>query len=414
MKISIFSDLHLGYGYNTETENDCFDNAEEAMDKALDSDLIIIPGDIFDTRMPRTDTWARAVHILAKPLFKETTVKLAEATKELKEISKRNLKHLPVIVLHGNHDRKLKGEVNPVEVLEHAGILIYLHLNTIVFEKNGVKVAIHGMSYVPDRYAKDIMDKWNPKPIEGCINILILHQNIEPYVFSPLDLPSLSTSNLPKGFDYIVNGHIHTRTVEKIDGTTLIIAGNTLVTQLEKNESQIEKGITQIDTDSEEKVKFIPLQNNRKFIYEEISLIDGQPSREIIERKLHELVYTRNFSKSPIVKFKIIGKETEVLDQELRYLEKKYSDKAIIKFSKELESPEMTKKIEFLRNLVEQKKSVEEIGLSILKKNLDELKFESDFDFDDIFSILSEGEVDKAFNILLGEQKTLSSVLKLR
>ncbi len=60
----------------------------------------------------------------------------------------------------------------------------------------------------------------------------------------------------------------------------------------------------------------------------------------------------------------------------------------------------------------EQNLSTEEIGLSILKKNLDEFKFETVFDYEDFFKLLSEGEIDNAFNILIGEQKTLTQVLK--
>jgi hypothetical protein len=96
----------------------------------------------------------------------------------------------------------------------------------------------------------------------------------------------------------------------------------------------------------------------------------------------------------------------------LRELERKYYGKAIVVFFKELESLEITEKIEFLRNLREQKLSIEEIGLNLLKKNLDELQFESTFDYEDIFKLLSDGETERAFNILTGEQKTLTQILK--
>lgn len=139
MRISVLSDFHFGFTYSTEMENDSFDNAEEAMEKALDSDLIIIAGDIFDTRLPKTQTWANAIRILTKPLLKGNSgVKLLDCTKDLKEISKKTLSHLPVMAVHGNHERRAKGETNPVEVLENAGILIHLHCQTVVFEKDGV------------------------------------------------------------------------------------------------------------------------------------------------------------------------------------------------------------------------------------------------------------------------------------
>jgi len=412
MKISILSDFHFGFAYNSEMENDSFDNAEEAMEKVLDSDLILIGGDIFDTRLPKTQTWANAIKVLAKPLLKENTgVKLVECTKHLKEISRKTLNHLPVIALHGNHERRAKTEINPVEVLENAGILIHLHCQTIIFEKNGVKVAIHGMSNVSERFAYDVLNQWNPKPLPDCVNILLLHQSIDPYVYSPLEPPTLNLSNLPKGFDLIIDGHIHTQIQQKLNGTKFIIPGSLAITQFQKNEAETEKSFVKLDIDKEIKSEFIPLEKNRKFFYEEIKL-EEKSVRDQIEGKISDIVYTRNLSKPPVIRLKIAGKETELLDQELRDIERKYSGKAILVFVKELESPEMTEKIEFMKNLREQKLSTEEIGLNLLKKNLEELQFESTFDYEDMFRMLTESEVDSAFTILTGEQKTLTQILK--
>ncbi len=413
MKISILSDFHFGFAYTSEMENDSFENAEEAITKALDSDLILLAGDIFDSRLPKTQTWSDAIKVLTKPLLKESTgVKLIECAKQLKEISKKTLSHLPVISLHGNHERRAKGETNPVEVLENAGILIHLHCQTAVFEKDGVKVAIHGMSNVPERFAYDVLSQWNPKPLPDCANILFLHQSIDPYVYSPLEPPTLNLSNLPKGFDLIINGHIHTQTQEKINGTTLIIPGSLTITQFQKSEAEIEKSFVRLDIDKEIKAEFIPLEKNRKFFYEEVKIESTSSVRGQIESKISNIIYTRNLLKPPVIRLRIVGKETEILDQELRDIERKYSGKAILTFVKELESPEMAEKIEFMKNLREQKLSTEEIGLNLLKKNLEELKFESAFDHEDIFKLLTEGEVDRAFNILTGEQRTLTQILR--
>ncbi len=413
MKIAILSDLHFGFAYSSELENDSYDNAEEAMEKALDSDLILIGGDVFDTRLPKTQTWANAIKVLTKPLLRENTgVKLLECTKQLKEISKKTLNHLPVIALHGNHERRAKGETNPVEVLENAGILIHLHCQTVVFEKDGVRVAIHGMSAVPERFAYDVLNQWNPKPLPDCINILFLHQSIDPYVYSPLEPPTLNLSNLPKGFDLIVDGHVHTQTQEKINGTNFIITGSLTITQFQKSEAEIEKCFVKLDIDKEIKVELVPLEKNRKFFYEEIKIENTSSVREQIEKKISDIVYTKNLLKQPIIRLRITGKETDVLDQELRDIERKYVGKAILVFVKQLESPEMAEKLEFLRNLREQKLSIEEIGLNLLKKNLEELQFVPLFDYDDMFKLLVDGEVDSAFNILIGEQKTLTQVLK--
>jgi DNA repair exonuclease SbcCD nuclease subunit len=410
MKISILSDFHFGFAYSSELEDDSFENAAEAIEKALESDLILIAGDIFDSRLPKTETWAKAIRVLVKPLLeKNKGVKLIHSSKELKEISKRTLQHLPVIALHGTHERRGK-DINPVEALENAGLLIHLHCQSVAFEKDDIKVAIHGMSGVPERFAKDILYQWNPKPIEGCFNILMLHQSIDPFIYSPLEPPTLNLSNLPKGFDLIVDGHIHLASREKIENTILLFPGSTIATQLEPSEAEAEKGFYQIDLNKETKISFIPLKNNRKFLYKEIKL-ENDFAREEIEKRINEIL-NEKFEKAPLIKIKIFGKEVEVLDQELRDIERKYSGRAVISFVKELEAPEITKKIEFLRNLREQKLSIEEIGLQTLRKNLEELNFSSTFDFEQAFDMLSENQVERLFNILVGGQETLTKILK--
>lgn len=411
MKIAILSDFHFGFGHSSELENDTFDNVEEAMEKSLDSDLIILGGDIFDSRVPKTQTWSQTMKILTKPLLKENPgIKLIDSSKKLKEISQRTLRHIPLIALHGNHERRGKGEHNTVEALENAGILIHLHLNTMVFEKDGVRVAIHGMSNVPERFAKDVLYQWNPKPLPNCFNILLLHQSIDPYVYSPLEPPTLNISNLPKGFDLIIDGHVHAHAIDKVNGTTLAIVGSTIVTQFGKEESEREKGFIKLEVGNESKINFIPLEKNRRFLYEEIVIDKSQSVREQLEKRLNDLIYSRNFQKTPLIKLRVKGKETDILEQDLRSIEKKYLGKAIVNFVKELESPEITEKMEFLRNLREQKFSVEEIGLSLLRKNLEELQFTNLFDYDTVYKLLSDNEVEKVFNLLTGEQTTLWQV----
>lgn len=405
MKIAVFSDLHFGYAYNSETENDSFENAAEAFEISKDADLILIPGDLFDSRVPKTSVWANAIRVMVKPLLRSSTgAELVDTDKKMKEISKRTTNHQPVIALHGTHERRGKGEINAIEALEDAGILIHLHCNYVVFEKDGKKVAIHGMSGVPERYAYEILSKWNPQPIPNCINILMVHQSIDPFVYSPLEPPSLTLANLPKGFDIIINGHIHGHTQQKIEDTILLFAGSTLITQMEKNESESLKGVHKIIVENGIRIEFVSLSGNRKFYYEEVDA--SQDLKETVEARIKTILMKEN-KKKPLVKIKITGKDEDVFDNDLKELAKKYENEALIVFSKVTESTEMQEKIDFLRNARDQRFSTEEMGLQILKKNLDVLGFHETFDHDLIFSLLSEGEVDKSFQIVLGEQKTL-------
>jgi DNA repair exonuclease SbcCD nuclease subunit len=404
MRIAIISDPHLGFAYTSQIVNDSFENFEESINYALNCDLILIPGDIFDSRIPRTSVLTRAIKILRKPLFQKAGLKFIETDRKLHKVSDRTLKALPIIALHGNHERRSRGEINIIEALENAGLLIYLNQNYIVFEKNGLKIAIHGMSSVPERYAKNFLNEWNPKPIEGCFNILMLHQSIDPYVFSPIEPPSLRLEDLPKDFDLIIDGHIHIHTLEKFGNSTFLIPGSTITTQMEESEARTEKGFYLIEINGGKKIEFIPLKNNRKFFFEELE-IKSSAKREI-EGKINEIL-VKPFLKKPLIKLRIKGKELEIFDQELREIERKYKDKAILIFSKELESMELAKKVEFIRNLIEEKRSIEEIGFNLLRKNLEELKFGESFDYETIFELLSENQIERVLSLLLGEQKTL-------
>jgi len=412
MKISVISDTHFGFGTSSELEDDSYENASEAFEKSTDCDLIILAGDVFDSRVPRTQTWGKALKVLTKPLLKENPgVKLVESSKQLKEISRRTLNHIPVIAIHGTHERRGGNEINAIEALENAGILIYLHKNYVIFEKEGRKVAIFGMSAVPESFAKGVLDYWNPKPLPDCYNILVIHQSVSPYIYSPLEPPSLSLSNLPKEFDLIIDGHIHKNGQDKIGDSIFLIVGSTLTTQMERSEAEIEKGFVKIEINSETKISFVPLESARKFFYKEIKILQGASLKDQINQVLYP-ISNKNYSKKPLVKIKIFGKENEVLDQELREVERTSQNRLILTIAKDLESPEITEKIEFLRNLRENKLSIEEMGMQILKKNLDELKFDYSVDYDNLFRMLSEGESERAFQILLGEQITLTEVLK--
>lgn len=238
----------------------------------------------------------------------------------------------------------------------------------------------------------------------------MIHQSIDPFIYSPLEPPSLSLSNLPKGFDLIVDGHLHIAGQEKAGNTIILFPGSTITTQLEPNEAEVEKGFYQLDLDKEIKVNPIHLANNRKFFYKQINLESGSV-REQIEKAINGIL-SEKFTKPPLVKLKIFGKEVEVSDQELRDIERKYFGQAIVSFAKELETPEIARKIEFLKDLREQKLSVEEIGSEILKKNLEELNFEPVFDHEQAFDMLSESEAERFFNILVGEQETLAKIFK--
>ncbi|MEM3405988.1 MAG: DNA repair exonuclease, partial [Candidatus Pacearchaeota archaeon] len=205
MKIAIFSDCHCGFKFGEERGEDSFKSLEEAIELSRDADLILLAGDVFDTRIPRLEIISRTAKILNKTKFYKSNAKLIYSDKQINH----HILGTPIIAIHGTHERRTKELINPIQMLEDTGQLIYLHNSTVIFDINGKKVAIHGMSGVPERYAKSVLMSWNPKPIENAINIFMFHQSIEPYIYSPLEPPTLKPEDLPDGFDLYVLGHLH-------------------------------------------------------------------------------------------------------------------------------------------------------------------------------------------------------------
>ncbi|MEM5814546.1 MAG: metallophosphoesterase, partial [Candidatus Aenigmatarchaeota archaeon] len=174
MKISIIGDCHCGFDYGGERGDDAFLALDEAITRSLDSDLIIQAGDLFDSRITRQEVFARTAKILNRTKGMKTSAKLVGLTGKAEEdLSASALQGVPIVVIHGTHERRSKHLVNPIQALESAGLVIHLHGQTAVFEIEGKRVAVHGMSGVPERYANDCLLKWNPKPVTGAVNILV-------------------------------------------------------------------------------------------------------------------------------------------------------------------------------------------------------------------------------------------------
>jgi len=401
MKITIMSDLHFGFAQGTEREHDVYEAASEAMEKALASDLILITGDIFDMRVPSTEILARAMEIFTKPILSKSAVELVEViNKNRDEISPKSLLGTPVIAIYGTHERRVKGLMNPVQALEKAGFLICLHCNGIIFEKKkvlhtdigvpqgskGEKVCVQGMSGVPDQYTESVLKEWNPKPIPGCTNILMIHQSVKEFMHERVP-HTISLEYLPKGFDLYILGHIHRPEKSSYDNSPVIIPGSLVPTQLTK-ESTKSKGFWFFETESRE-LKFIPLQTQRTIYFIEKENI------EEIKKELEKLL-SGKFAKKPIIR--ITGRISNETEKDIR---NRFGDRAIISFKKEHSAEEETPR----KTLEEHKLSVQELGKKLLEQNIKEFKLDPKI-FEQVFELLLEGKQDDALDILSKEFKT--------
>ena len=410
MKLAIISDTHLGTKWGTVRERDSFDQAREAFEKALElgAQMILVPGDIFEARVPRQEIWAQAMRVLTLPLAKEGgQVGLKTVLhKDPEEISPVALRGVPVVALHGNHERRVRGLTNPVEALEAAGLLIHVNQNTLVFDTPAGEIAIHGMSNVPEKYGKSALATWNPKPLDGAFNILMLHQALGQYVFSAEERPTLDPSNLPQDLDLYLCGHIHYHAESSIGGRPLLFPGSTERTQLIQIEAQVPKGFYLVEIGNGLKYKFVELGGLRDFQYAEMTFEEvGIPRLNAAVRgKVEELLAgpRRNPQKLPLVRIKLRGslsKEASRSEFDEGAIEREFADRAVVAIDKgELVTPGLKEKVQFLRELRERRLSIDEMVVSLLDSNLRELGYSHPLDIHVLYDLLVDDREEEAFD----------------
>ncbi|MFP4116447.1 MAG: exonuclease SbcCD subunit D [Candidatus Aenigmatarchaeota archaeon] len=396
-KIAVISDLHLGFKKGTQREEDVFIAAERALKKAerLGADVIVLPGDIFDSRLPRPEHWSRFMEMLSS-LEGEKNVDVTRLEGK-EEVPERALEGIPIIAIHGTHERRGKGMKNTIKALEDSKFLVHLHCSSIELKVNGEKIGVHGMSGVPEKYSKDVLKKWNPEPFEDAYNIFMLHQDLEQYIYNPVNPPSLGLEDLPEGFDLYVSGHIHWKEETELKGKPFIIPGSLVPTQLKKKEAERSKGFYLVDTEKRE-VDFVEIDPPREFIYKELEF-EGKGTKEIEEDVLSALEKTEieNYETNPLVRVKIKGKLPKGVsssDLDLSSIKEKYDDKTIISFSEDLQEKGIEEKVQTLQDLREEKLSVDEMGMKILREKVKEV--EAGIEPDVVFENLVEGDLDDA------------------
>ncbi|MBU1135228.1 MAG: DNA repair exonuclease [Nanoarchaeota archaeon] len=383
MKISIISDTHLGFAEGTEREDDSFENLQEALEKSRDCDVILLPGDIFDRKVPSQETVSRALNIFVKLLSEKNDVEIFEGIgKGLEGVEHKKINGIPIIAIHGTHERRTRGLVNPIEALERAGFLIHLESNGVILRKGEEKICVQGLSGVPDQYVEKTLQEWNPQPVFGCFNIFMLHQSLEGFLYAPHLVPLQS---LPRGFDIYINGHIHNPVVSSYDSKPLVITGSTIQTQLNK-ESVKPRGFWIFDTKEMEKgIQYIEFQNQRKVYVDE--MINAKQVE--VEEKIRQTLSQRH-DKKPVIRIKLTGKT----DVDVNTLKNKYQDVALLSFKKDLEKDEIeTKTIE------EQKLSVEDLGKKLLRQNLESAKLNPET-FETVFEMMEQGKGEEVVAFL--------------
>jgi DNA repair exonuclease SbcCD nuclease subunit len=282
----------------------------------------------------------------------------------------------------------------------------------VIFEKEGERVAIQGMSGVPDQYAGGVLSNWKPSPEHGCFNIFVLHQSITGFLYAD---NTLDLDSLPKGFDLYVNGHIHEAKKSEYDGKPLLLTGSLIPTQI-KEESETPKGFYVVETSVRDmagetpkaksvydrdgvRIYWIPLEMQRKVYARTFE----NPDAQAVEMEM-ESILRKSHGKKPIIRIDLKGKFSETLANEI---EMKFGGKALLSMKKVAEKGETPRK-----SLEEHKLSVEEMGRKILLDNLKKAGLSPKL-FENVFELLAEGNSEEAMDILTkapeGEPKTKNS-----
>ncbi|MCJ7479032.1 MAG: DNA repair exonuclease [Candidatus Nanohaloarchaeota archaeon QJJ-7] len=383
MEVAIVSDTHFGYKWDSERGEDPFDNAREAFERTVDADIVVLPGDLFDRKVPKQEVLGEAVDCFNLYRQGEKTVELSEDSDV-----EHDFHGTPVIAIHGTHERRSEGFTNPVELLEKMDYLLHLHNEVAVFEKNGEKVAVHGMSGVPERYAPKVLEKFAPEPVEDAYNIFVFHQSVDKLVYTSPDHDSLSMEDLPGGFDLLVDGHIHW--FQHLEGDReLVLPGSTITTQMNKVEAEQPKGYVTIDTETGE-LEFNELGSPRELFYEEID-VEGHSGPELLDKvqeRMDELLQ-EELEKKPLVRLVLEGETSATVKKS--ELKEKYSEDAIMSITLGSDRGEISGDA----GGIQDSDSIAEMGMQVLKENVN-----SGFPIEDLFELLEDGEIDGAVDLV--------------
>ena len=353
MKLLVVSDTHFGYDEGGERWDDAFECADEAVACNRDADAILLVGDIFDARIPTPETLGRALAFFEKV----------------------HRAGIPVVGIHGTHERRARDFVNPVQLLERAGLITYIHCSSVTLPEN---VAVFGMGGVPDQYAAAALQEWNPQPLPGHTNILLLHQSLEGFLLAP---HLLKLSELPKGFDLTINGHIHDAQQAEANGRPLLITGSAIQTQFSADAEKPRGYWTITVSAGTMEFHFQEFPHQRPFFS-----VKGTPTD--IQEKLAG-IFSQTFPKKPVVRVHLPNEAVEL---------EPYKGKAIFLFKRESPASQQGVTIE------EHRLSVRELGQKLLLENLQQAGLDARL-YEELFELLEAGREDEAEKRVLETQR---------
>ncbi len=360
MKIAILSDFHLGYERFRE---DAYRQAEEALNRAAEmSDMIIIPGDIFDSRVPKPDVIAEAINLFRNLSNRKWNSQITNFVGEGNFYTR-----VPIIAIPGTHERRAQEAADPVDILGLAGLVVDISNATAIVEGNGEKIAVRGLGGIADDRFREIVTREDPRPTDGAFNIFMFHESL--YELLPFNQEFMRIVELPKGFDLYVNGHIHNRVEANVHGKMLLIPGSTVLTQLKAGEQE-QKGFFIFDTKTS-KYEFVKI-SSRRFVLIKIDLnkAGSTNSVDFIQDRIDaEIKSTKDV---PVIRVVLDGKisKTYNFDIEINDIPRRYRGRAIVELSRAGISGESVREAMASDTIVFERMSVRDYGIGIFLEKI--------------------------------------------
>ncbi|MBU0636386.1 DNA repair exonuclease [Candidatus Micrarchaeota archaeon] len=410
MKIGILSDTHFGFAQGTERENDALFQSQQALEAILKEkvDFVLLAGDLFDSNQPSPEAWKQSFSFfkLAQPIPNSLALERENRSGEKQKIE---WNCLPIVSIHGTHEYRPKDFVNALEVLEKSGFLVHLHAQKLFLRKGKEIVVVHGLSGVPEKVALNALKQWNPRPEKNCHNIFVLHQSITDFLPTKDEMAAtISLSDFPRGFDLLVNGHLHWPKVHETPGGKFLLTGSTICTQIKKLEAEHPKGYWIYNTISK-KLDFREILRQRKMFYKK--MVFENATRESVQEKINlffEGIFKQSFELKPLVRVKLGGTLQRGLEPKalnLAGLLAPWKEKCLLSFEENFASASLQQKIAELRKLQKSKTSITSHGMALLEKELEKTAFNKAFDVHLIFEWLEYGEIDKVIEALTQSKK---------
>ncbi len=293
VRIAHLSDTHLGYKQYSieEREKDIYDSLEEIGDKILEShaDIVVHSGDLFDSPRPTPQAY-RA--------FKSFLKKVGGKTK--------------VFAVLGDHDRPKSQGLAPHYLFDDQIQILGVNWNAQhqVISVDGQEVLVAGLSNVSRTYhtiMQEELKKLQALNMSGKVAVLLLHEGIDKFL--PYEgAYELELSEVPKNFNYVAMGHLHSRIEASVGKGELAYPGSSeIISRSEVGEWRKNgKGFFIVDVD-DGKVDVQPI--NLESIRPQLEV---KLKYSILDEELERLVNTFGaFEKKPLLHVRVKGKNID-------------------------------------------------------------------------------------------------------